>query len=135
MKYPLDFYNSVEKSFLFWIERYIRNKITNLSNRHINNQEQLAYVLQSLVKGTNDIEHLKDIVKLARNIGLNGINTYFNPIYKLYNYINSLGLDSLKEIDEETLSDFLITVTSTLSDASKKNHKIAVVNLFSYIDN
>ena len=134
MKYPLDFCNTIDKTLLFWIERYIRNKITNLSNRHITQQEQLSLLLQKLISGTKDIEELKTLVKEVRNLGLSGINTYFNPLYKLYNYIIKLQYSSMKELDEEIMSDFLATVTSGLADASKKNHKIAVVNFFSYID-
>jgi integrase/recombinase XerD len=73
-------------------------------------------------------------VKEARNIGLSGINTYFNPLLKLYNFVMNLGLASMKEIDEELLSDFLASETSALSDASKKNHRIALLSFFSYID-
>jgi integrase/recombinase XerD len=67
-------------------------------------------------------------------IGLSGINTYFNPLLKLYNFLKPLGLASMKEIDEELLSDFLASSTSGLSDASKKNHRIALLGLFTYID-
>ena len=134
MKYPLDYHNSVDKSLLFWIQRYMRNKITNLSNSKVTNKDELSMILKKLVHGVNNIEELKELIKKTRNIGLSGVNTYFNPIYKLYNYIVDLNLDSLKQIDEDILSDFLVTVTSSLSDASKKNHKIAIVNLFSYID-
>jgi len=41
---------------------------------------------------------------------------------------------SLKEIDEEMLADFLAIETANLSDASKKNHRIALINFFKYID-
>lgn len=134
MKYDLDFYNDFDKTIKFWIERFIRNKLTTLSNRQVNDQTKLALVLKELNTGTKNIEDLQVLVKMARNIGLSGINTYFNPLLKLYNYSLELGLASMKEIDEELLSDFLATVTSGLSDASKKNHRIALLGLFSYID-
>ena len=134
MRYDLDFKNGFKDSMLFWIERFIRYKLTSLSNRQVSNKDKLAFIIQSLVKGTKSIEELDILVKEARNIGLNGINTYFNPLLKLYNYTNNLGLASLKEIDEELLSDFLASETSSLSDASKKNHRIALLSLFSYID-
>lgn len=40
----------------------------------------------------------------------------------------------MKEIDEEILQDFLITATSALSDATKKNYRIALITFFGYID-
>ena len=134
MRYELDFNTTFEKTLLFWIERFIRNKLTTLSNRQVNDKQKLATIIQSLVKGTKSIDELSIIVKEARNIGLAGINTYFNPLFKLYNFILNLGLASMKEIDEELLSDFLASETSALSDASKKNHRIALLALFSYID-
>ncbi len=134
MRYELDFTNSFDKTLLFWIERFIRYKLTTLSNRQVMDKDELGLILQLLVKGTSSIDDLKVIVKKARNIGLSGINTYFNPLAKLYNYCNKLGLASMKEIDEELLSDFLATNTASLSDASKKNHRIALLGLFSYID-
>ena len=134
MRYELDFMNSFEKTLLFWIERFVRNKLTTLSNRQVTDKNKLAMIIQSLVKGTKSIDELNLIVKDARNIGLAGINTYFNPLLKLYNFTINLGLASMKEIDEELLSDFLASETSALSDASKKNHRIALLALFSYID-
>lgn len=134
MRYDLDFTNSFDKTLLFWMERFIRYKLTTLSNRQVNDKEKLAFIIQSLVKGTTSIEELKILVKDARNIGLSGINTYFNPLSKLYVFLCNLGLASMKEIDEELLSDFLASSTSGLSDASKKNHRIALLGLFTYID-
>lgn len=134
MRYELDFMNSFKKTLLFWIERFVRNKLTTLSNRQVTDKNKLAMIIQSLVKGTKSIDELSLIVKDARNIGLAGINTYFNPLFKLYNFTLNLGLASMKEIDEELLSDFLASETSALSDASKKNHRIALLALFSYID-
>ena len=134
MRYDLDFKNNFNDTFLFWIERFVRNKLTTLSNRQVTDKEKLASIIQQLVKGTKSIDELATIVKEARNIGLAGVNTYFNPLLKLYNFIVTLGLASMKEIDEELLSDFLASETSSLSDASKKNHRIALLSLFSYID-
>ncbi len=134
MKYNIDYHNDINKTMLFWCERFIRSKLTSLSNSSVSDKDSLSNILKMLVNGTNDIEELKTIVKQARNIGLAGINTYFNPIYKLYNYIRDLNIYTMKDIDEDILSDFLATSTSGLSDATKKNHKIAIVNFFSYID-
>ena len=134
MRYDLDFSNTFDKTLLFWMERYIRYKLTTLSNRQVNDKEKLAAIIQSLVIGTTSIQELQILVKDARNIGLSGINTYFNPLLKLHNFLKPLGLASMKEIDEELLSDFLASSTSGLSDASKKNHRIALLGLFTYID-
>ena len=134
MKYLLDNKNTIEESLLFWCDRFVRNKLTNLSNRNIQNKDAFDLVLKRLASGSLNIDDLQNTVKEVRNIGLGGINTYFNPIYKLYKYLIDLNLKSLKDIDEEILSDFLATSTSNLSDASKKNHRIALISFFGYID-
>jgi integrase/recombinase XerD len=134
MRYDLDFSCTFDKTIIFWLERFVRYKLTSLSNRQVQDKDTLARIIQDLVKGTNSLEELRVLVKEARNIGLSGINTYFNPLVKLYDFLKPLGLSSMKEIDEELLSDFLASSTSGLSDASKKNHRIALLGLFSYID-
>ncbi len=53
---------------------------------------------------------------------------------KLYTYIENYGAKSLKEIDEEFLSCFLLWATANLSDATKKNYRIALLSFFSYLD-
>lgn len=134
MRYELDFENTFNKTYCFWLSLFVRNKLTTLSNTQVNDKEKFANILQTLIRGNKSIEELKDLVKQARNIGLTGINTYFNPLMKLYEFLQTFGPASMKEIDEELLIDFLASYTSGLSDASKKNHRIALLNFFSYID-
>ena len=134
MRYDLDFTNNFDKTLLFWIERFVRYKLTSLSNRQVNDKDKLALIIKKLIIGTSSIEELSILVKDARNIGLAGINTYFNPLVKFFNFLIDLGLASMKEIDEELLSDFLASSTSRLSDATKKNYRIALLGLFTYID-
>lgn len=38
MRYDLDFKNSFNDTFLFWIERFVRNKLTTLSDKNITSQ-------------------------------------------------------------------------------------------------
>ncbi len=134
MKYNLDFKEYFADTLRFWIERYIRFKLTSLSNRQVKDQQKLSQVIRALTLGTKNIQELAKLSKEARNAGLIGINTYFKPLEKLYYYLNDLGLASMKEIDEEMIIDFLTTTTGGLSDATKKNYRIAMINFFGYID-
>ncbi|MBW1410941.1 integrase, partial [Campylobacter jejuni] len=43
-------------------------------------------------------------------------------------------LYSLKQIDEELIVEVLASITGALSDASKKNYRIAVINFFDFLD-
>ncbi|WP_281950864.1 tyrosine-type recombinase/integrase [Nitrosophilus kaiyonis] len=134
MKYPLDFKENFNDTLLFWIERYIRYKLTSLSNRQVKDQKTIAEVIEKLTKGVQNIEELSNLSKKARNAGIIGINTYYKPLEKLYNYLTYLGLASMKEIDEEMIIDFLTSSTGGLSDATKKNYRISMINFFKYID-
>ncbi|AXX92450.1 integrase [Malaciobacter molluscorum LMG 25693] len=134
MKYPLDCENNFEKTFLFWLCRFLRNKITSLSNRQVKDKDRLAQILHELILGFESISELKIVIKEVRNIGINSIHVYFIPLQKLYTFLANFGAKSLKEIDEELLSDFLASQTANLSDATKKNYRIALISFFGYID-
>ena len=134
MRYPLDCENTFNKTYLFWLSRFVRSKITSLSNRQVLDKDRLAQIIQELISGFNDIKELKALMKEVRNIGINGVHVYYLPLEKLYHYLMRFGAGSMKEIDEEVLSDFLASQTANLSDASKKNHRIALLGFFGYID-
>lgn len=76
MKYPLDFEGTFEKSLLFWLTRFVRNKTTSLSNSNITDQTKMAILIKSLI---NDIHSINDLTKL-RKIGMNGLNVYYIPL-------------------------------------------------------
>ena len=56
MKYPLDFESTFEKSLLFWLTRFVRNKTTSLSNSNITDQTQMAALIKSLI---TQLSHIK----------------------------------------------------------------------------
>ncbi|MGB2553541.1 tyrosine-type recombinase/integrase [Campylobacter sp. MOP51] len=134
MKYTLDCKDSFEKSFLFWLTRYVKFKLSSLSNKELRDPRALASVNYSLSRSVRSINELDGLVKSARNAGLTGINTYFNPLKKIYETLCFYELESLKQIDEELLSEILASTTGGLSDASKKNYRISVINFFSFLD-
>ena len=134
MKYPLDCEENFEKSFLFWLAKYIKFKLNSLSNKELKNPQALAEVNFALTKGVKNIEELDALAKKARNAGLSGVNTYFNPLKKVFEYLNFYKLYSLKQIDEELIVEVLASITGALSDASKKNYRIAVINFFDFLD-
>ncbi|EHM0589290.1 TPA: tyrosine-type recombinase/integrase, partial [Campylobacter jejuni] len=123
-----------EKSFLFWLAKYVKFKLNSLSNKELKNPQALAEVNFALTKGVKNIEELDALAKKARNAGLSGVNTYFNPLKKVFEYLNFYKLYSLKQIDEELIVEVLASITGALSDASKKNYRIAVINFFDFLD-
>lgn len=134
MKYPLDCEPDFGKSLLFWLCRYVKFKLNSLSNKELKSPQELAQVNFALSKGVWHIDELDVLVKKARNAGLIGVNTYFNPLKKLYEYLMLYKLHSMTQIDEELLIEILASITASLSDASKKNYRIAVINFFDFLD-
>lgn len=134
MKFKLDCKENFGSSLLFWLTRYVKFKISSLSNKDLRDQKALASVNYALSSGVANIQELDGLVKKARNAGIGGVNTYFNPLKKIYEQLLIYDLDSLKQIDEELLSEILASATGALSDASKKNYRISVINFFSFLD-
>jgi len=134
MKFPLDCKDSFENSFIFWLTRYVKFKLSSLSNKELRDPKALASVNFALSREIKNIDQLDGLVKSARNAGLTGINTYFNPLKKIYETMKFYELSSLKQIDEELLSEILASTTGGLSDASKKNYRISVINFFAFLD-
>lgn len=134
MRYSIDFKNTFDETLLFWMERFIHSKLATLSSRNVRNRDSLSSAMQNLRNGIKNIQDLKTLLKNIRNDGLIGINTYANPLIKLFYYLQSFGFASMREIDEEFLRDFIAISCSSLSNASKKNHRIVVIGFFGFID-
>ncbi len=134
MRYKLDYYENFEKSIVFWLAKFMKYKLSSLSNINIKNPEILNNINIKLNSKNLDLKILKNLSKEARNAGLIGINTYMNPLIKITNFLNSYNFDSLSQIDEEIITGILAFATSNLSDATKKNYRIAVINFFNFLD-
>ncbi len=133
MKHPLEELKDPTENLLLWIGRFLRYKCTSLSNSQVKDQNKVFECLNELNQACSSSQ-LEKVCKKARNAGLLGINTYALPLLKFYEYAQKLSLKSLKSIDEVMLAEFLSIYTGGLSLATKKNYRIALLGLFSYID-
>ncbi|RVY52333.1 tyrosine recombinase XerH [Helicobacter pylori] len=133
MKHPLEELKDPTENLLLWIGRFLRYKCTSLSNSQVKDQNKVFECLNELNHACSSSQ-LEKVCKKARNVGLLGINTYALPLLKFYEYAQKLSLKSLKNIDEVMLAEFLSIYTGGLSLATKKNYRIALLGLFSYID-
>lgn len=134
MRHTLEPYESFNENLLSWMGQFIRFKLNTLSNHQVHNKDCLLHCLNALKQKPNNLNDLIKICKMARNSGLIGINIFITPLSKLYEYLTSLNLISLKNIDEEILIDFISVHTANLSDASKKNYRIVLLGFFNFID-
>ncbi len=133
MKHPLEELKDPAENLLLWIGRFLRYKCTSLSNSQVKDQNKVFECLNELNQACSSSQ-LEKVCKKARNAGLLGINTYALPLLKFYEYTKKISLKSLKSIDEVMLAEFLSVYTGGLSLATKKNYRIALLGLFSYID-
>lgn len=133
MKHPLEELKDPVENLLLWIGRFLRYKCTSLSNSQVKDQNKVFECLNELNQACSSSQ-LEKVCKKVRNAGLLGINTYALPLLKFYEYAQKLSLKSLKSIDEVMLAEFLSIYTGGLSLATKKNYRIALLGLFSYID-
>ncbi len=133
MKHPLEELKDPIENLLLWIRRFLRYKCTSLSNSQVKDQNKVFECLNELNHACSSSQ-LEKVCKKARNAGLLGINTYSLPLLKFYEYTKKISLKSLKSIDEVMLAEFLSVYTGGLSLATKKNYRIALLGLFSYID-
>ncbi len=133
MKHPLEELKDPIENLLLWIGRFLRYKCTSLSNSQVKDQNKVFECLNELNQACSS-NQLEKVCKKARNAGLLGINTYALPLLKFYEYTKKISLKSLKSIDEVLLTEFLSVYTGGLSLATKKNYRIALLGLFSYID-
>ncbi|GAA7111815.1 tyrosine recombinase XerH [Helicobacter pylori] len=134
MKHPLEELKDPIENLLLWIGRFLRYKCTSLSNSQVKDQNKVFECLNELNQAFVSSSQLEKVCKKARNAGLLGINTYALPLLKFYEYTKKISLKSLKSIDEVLLAEFLSVYTGGLSLATKKNYRIALLGLFSYID-
>ncbi|OOP97339.1 integrase [Helicobacter pylori] len=133
MKHSLEELKDPIENLLLWIGRFLRYKCTSLSNSQVKDQNKVFECLNELNHACSSSQ-LEKVCKKARSAGLLGINTYALPLLKFYEYAQKLSLKSLKSIDEVMLAEFLSIYTGGLSLATKKNYRIALLGLFSYID-
>ncbi len=133
MKHLLEELKDPTENLLLWIGRFLRYKCTSLSNSQVKDQNKVFECLNELNHACS-ASQLEKVCKKARNAGLLGINTYALPLLKFYEYTKKISLKSLKSIDEVLLAEFLSVYTGGLSLATKKNYRIALLGLFSYID-
>ena len=99
MKYPLDFENTFEKSLLFWLTRFIRNKTTSLSNSNITNRTKMAVLIKSLI---NDIRSIDDLTKTAKELR------------KIGNLLKISLLNILKRFYSRTLMNLAVSLRCIL---------------------
>ena len=70
MKYPLNYKNEFSSSLLFWITRFIRYKLTTLSNHQVNDKSSILQAINTL---SNDkISNIDELENICKKSGKSG---------------------------------------------------------------
>ena len=131
-KFKLDIGDTLQESLLFWLTRYLIYKATTLNNSKAD-KEALQEALVKTRPTPNSFKELIDIAREVQKAGV-GVYTLFYPVW-LWAKENAQNPDfmSLKDIDEESVIQWLSIATSSKSDATKRNYKVALQDFFNYL--
>lgn len=134
MAYKLECSDKALESLLFWIQKFTKYKMGTMSNSKVANNECIAGCIKKINSSNLSRPALASIIKEARNAGMPAVNSVTYPIFSLYDHLKSIELESLRTLNEEIIIDFLISSTSSLSDATKKNWKASIISFFHFIE-
>lgn len=130
-KYSLDG-GSFKESFLFWMKKYLLNKSLTLSNRLVFDINKFRGLI-SRIEEANSLDSLRKIINGFRNVGFSNIVFYYHILKNLYEFLNLHNLDSMREVNDELIIQFL-HFKSNLSNSTKKNIRIVSINFFQFIE-
>lgn len=133
MTYPLQSRSTLLGNYVFWLGKFFIHKLTTLSNRHIHDSNALHNALDS-IRQAQSLPSLTEAIKHSRNSGMTGISTYALPLLKLGEFLADSRVCELEEIDESLLAEFITLSTARLSNATKRNYRIALIGFFGFID-
>ena len=133
MTYPLQSHSTLLGNYVFWLSKFFIHKITTLSNRHIHDSSALHQAIES-IRDARSLHQLTEAIKHSRNSGMTGINTYALPLLGLGEFLADSRICDLEEIDESLLAEFITLRTARLSNATKRNYRIALLGFFGFID-
>ena len=121
-----------QSSLFFWFKQYLRHKMVITSYRLV--YDKKAY--KEHINEVLDIENMESLVmfyrKMLKNNAYN-ISSYYLGVKKLYEFLLPLKLARLEDIDEDSLSEFLM-MQDNVANATKKSYRRVILNFFRFIE-
>lgn len=133
MKFYLEAKSTFQENLIFWIQKYLRLKTITLSNRFVKDKEKFNEYLNELDGEIESIEKLHKIMRNIRNMGIM-ISAYIYPLINLFHFLEKRNLQSLKEIDDLILIDFLTIYTNSLSVKTRQAYRMVLIDFFNFIN-
>lgn len=130
-------YDDTKKDLLFWIKRFLADKISSVSQKKTKDDFDLAALVHAMNSSKTDtIEAVMDVVRLAQRQGLDGMKKPGSNIEKFYRYVeaNAVSIPALTSITSGTIKHFAYEVNEMASDSAKGDMFDVARNFFNYID-
>lgn len=135
MKYVLDSRKSFNANLLFWMQKFLYDVASRAQSRYI--KDEIEYRIYFKKLSVMDIfdtfDELKETIRQIRNYGNKTIATYAYPLFALYEYLISLNLLLLSEINEAMILNFMQQLNLN-SMVTKNNYKQMMIQFFKFID-
>ena len=129
MRYPIDCENNFSKTYLFWLSRFIRSKITSLSNRQVTNKDRLAQIIQELIKGFDNIEDLRILIKEVRMLMTGDAANQATFLFDKFSHGITSYEKSMKELLSKTYGKFDKILLSHGSGDAPKELLVNIIQL------
>lgn len=130
--WELEPFKDWKENFLFWTKKYILNKIENLSTRFLNDKYSFDFILNE-IEQAEDMETVKEHINNLSKIKVKGAKSYFNGIYKLYNFLVKVKADRITEIENKVIKAFVISLGNDINSTTKNNTIVVVKNFLKFI--
>jgi integrase/recombinase XerD len=136
LKYVLDARKDFNTNLLFWMQKFLYDVASRSQSRFIKKDEieyRIYFKKLSVHDIFNTFEELKETIRQLRNYGIKTMASYSYPLFALYEYLISLNLLFLVEINENVLMNFMKQLNVT-SSVTKNNYKQMTILFFKFID-
>lgn len=130
-------FNDTEKDLLFWVKRFLANKIASVSLKKTGDDFDLAALVQDINSdATDSIDKVMEVVRFAQRQGLDGLKRPGSNIEKFYQFIsqNVKKFPSITSISQVTIEYFAFEENADKTEPAKEALFDVSRNLFNFID-
>jgi len=129
----LEQYKDLEKDLFFWVKYYIIDRIVELDKSKAKEDLDVSSLVHEINEKIVNIDDLIRVCKKAQRLGITGISTYANKIKYLYSYLVALNYNSIRDIDDVTIRDYVLKANHNETEATKKSLYKYAKHFFNFI--
>jgi len=115
----LEQYQDLKKDLFYWVKYYMIDRIVELDKSKAKEDLDISALVNEINNKVADIDDLMVVCREAQRLGIAGISTYANKLHRLFNYLTTLPYDSIRDIDDTTIRDYVLKANHSESDAAK----------------